>query len=243
MSVTILRDLRATFAQTRDQGCRPTCLAFAVSDAHAASFSPFRPFSVEYLNYYAVQRMAGRDPTKGVSVGAISDALLHDGQPLEDAWPYLAVLPSDLSRWTPPSGCQVNRRAIKWANKTFPQICDSIDQGYPVVLGLRISRSFLAPNPIGIVQQIPNDPEAGRHAMIAVGYGETGARRCVLVRNSWGARYRVDRCLCCRQRPAEDEQDQDSKASPDDNHMCNAFPIRTLRPGRIDARLVPNKIE
>src|SRR5437879_552662 len=112
MSVQIIRDLRGAFGDVRDQGLRPTCLAFSVSDAHAALLQPFRPLSVEYLYYYAVQRTPGGDPESGISGKAAADALSSDGQPLEDSWPYLSALPTDLSLWIPPGRCQVFRRTL-----------------------------------------------------------------------------------------------------------------------------------
>ena len=37
MPVTVKTDLRARVGAARDQGQRPTCLAFAASDAHGVS--------------------------------------------------------------------------------------------------------------------------------------------------------------------------------------------------------------
>jgi Papain family cysteine protease len=192
MSVTIIRDLRGTFGGVRDQGPRPTCLAFAISDAHAELSQPFRPLSVEYLYYHAVQRTLGRDPEKGVSAKAAARALLHDGQPVESEWPYQIAPPANLSLWIPPASCHVLRRALSLDRQSFDQVCQLLNAGHPVVLGLRMSESFYTPNREGIVEQITHDPDTGRHAVVAVGHGRTAKESCILVRNSWGPIWGVE---------------------------------------------------
>jgi hypothetical protein len=41
LSLVVSRDLRPFFGAVRDQGSRPTCIAFALSDAHAAARGAF----------------------------------------------------------------------------------------------------------------------------------------------------------------------------------------------------------
>ena len=52
-SITVRHDLRGRFGPARDQGRRPTCLAFAMSDAHAATREPWAELCCEYLFYHA----------------------------------------------------------------------------------------------------------------------------------------------------------------------------------------------
>jgi len=191
MSVSIVRDLRAAFGEVRDQGPRPTCLAFAVSDAHAALFRPFRPFSVEYLYYHAVRRMPGQDARKGITADAAAEALFSDGQPFENQWPYQNTPAAASALRIPPDNFTVFRRTFPRERKSFGQICLQLDSGNPVVLGVRISESFYFPNPDGIVERKNPDPDTGRHAIIAVGYGNTAKEACILVRNSWGPTWGV----------------------------------------------------
>lgn len=58
------RTLGGLFGPARDQGARPTCLAFAASDLHAGVREAWTPLSCEFLFYHA-QRRAGRPPTVG----------------------------------------------------------------------------------------------------------------------------------------------------------------------------------
>src|SRR4051812_6529540 len=97
--MTISADLRASFGDARDQGRRPTCAAFAASDLHAFQFGQFAEFSVEFAFYHAVQRKPNRDPSSGVPLNLLSEAIEKDGQPLESGWPYVKTLPADLSLW------------------------------------------------------------------------------------------------------------------------------------------------
>src|SRR5574337_269695 len=106
--VSISVDLRSKFGPARNQGSRPTCIAFATSDLHAASRSAkFIALSTEFLFYHSVQRSPMKNPAKGVSLSAIGTTLKQEGQPIETDWPYLSVLPNPLSAWKPPSGLTV----------------------------------------------------------------------------------------------------------------------------------------
>lgn len=60
--IIVLVDLRASFGPARNQGARPTCLAFAASDTHAAVREGWVPLSCEYA-FYQAQRRAGRPPS------------------------------------------------------------------------------------------------------------------------------------------------------------------------------------
>src|SRR5438105_14391048 len=98
--IVVSVDLRPSFGPVRNQGPRPTCMAFAASDAHAGLRSGWAALSCEYAFYHA-QRRAGRSPNKGALLSSMLDALCHDGQPEESGWPYLAATPT--GSWTPPA--------------------------------------------------------------------------------------------------------------------------------------------
>ena len=97
--VTIKKDMRAIFLDARDQGPRPTCLAFALSDAHTAERTPRRSLSVDYLYYLALRRMPANHGDNGVGLNEAADALRVDGQPLETSWPYSYALPVTCTTW------------------------------------------------------------------------------------------------------------------------------------------------
>lgn len=175
----------------RDQGQRPTCLAFAASDAHAALRGNWAPLSCEYAFFHA-QRRSGRQPTDGALLPAMLGALRGDGQPDERGWPYLSRLPADLAHWTPPAGAApLFRRAGEPAAYTVDAIIAQLDRGVPVLTLMRLSRSFYYAGPDGFIDQAPDEsPDFHRrHAVIAVAHGIAGAERTVLIRNSWSDRW------------------------------------------------------
>jgi hypothetical protein len=187
-SISVKTDLRQLFGPIRDQGRRPTCLAFAASDTHAALREGWSPLSCEYAFFHA-QRRAGRSPTEGAVLTHMLSALRDDGQPLEPGWPYLPQRPADLSHWKPPVGVTpLFRRAGQPGSCTVDAIIAELDRGVPVLILLRLSRSFYFVGPDGFVDQVPGDPPDfhRRHAVIAVGHGVARPQRVVLIRNSWG---------------------------------------------------------
>src|SRR5260370_6693911 len=104
MEVTV--DLRSQFGPARDQGQRPTCMAFSASDVHSAARTTVEPLSAEFAYFHAVRRVTPFDPHSGVSFSKMAQAIHEDGQPSELAWPYLPKLPADISTWRPPDKCK-----------------------------------------------------------------------------------------------------------------------------------------
>src|SRR6266849_3142880 len=101
MLVDILCDLRSEFGAARDQNPRPTCMAFAASDAHAGVRPGWQPLSVEWA-YYCALKQDGGVPHDGVTMGGMLATLRIDGQPEEEAWPYIAEFFTDFTAWVPP---------------------------------------------------------------------------------------------------------------------------------------------
>lgn len=180
-------DLRPALHPVRDQGRRPTCLAFALSAAHEHRTRSKGHLSVEYLYYHAVRRMPGADPAAGTHITAASAALAEDGQPIDRRWPYLDHQPAP-AEWTPPVKPGRCYRSPSHSGATdIASIIAHLDAGHPVVLGLIITTCFLRCGPDGTLPALTPDPERGRHAVLAVGHGRAGTH--LLVRNSWGTRW------------------------------------------------------
>jgi hypothetical protein len=186
MSITIVKDLRAQFGPVRDQDPRPTCMAFAVSDAHAGARPGWEALSAECAYYHALQR-DGTQPHEGVTLSTMIETLRGDGQPLEAVWPYIASLFTDFSTYAPPSCSEpVYRRESAPIPATIDDIVGQIDQDRPVLFTMSLSHSFFSAAPDGIVSaKEPLEPKRV-HALVAVGHGLHGTDRFILVRNSWG---------------------------------------------------------
>lgn len=186
-AITVRHDLRRMFGSARDQGGRETCLAFAISDAHAAARGdPWEQLSCEYLFYRAKQRDK-TSASEGTTVAAIRAALEQDGQPLETAWPYLKALPADVQHWKPPAKIgTVYRRTSNPNSHAFDHVYDAVETDQPTLIGMTLSTAFYVPDRDGVVDSHePEDPDI-RHAVVAVATGRRASKKLLLVRNSWG---------------------------------------------------------
>ncbi len=193
MAIDVVRDLRYRFGPARDQGARPTCLAFAASDAHASLREPWAALSCEFAFYHA-QRRGGRPPTTGARLPDMLAALKGDGQPLESAWSYLMALPTDLATYQPPVNVVVFRRNGEPRGTTVDEIIGHLNNGHCTVMLMMLSDAFYLPDASGVVRPVPGeapDP-ARRHAVVAVGHGVVDGSRAVLVRNSWGTDWALE---------------------------------------------------
>lgn len=190
IAVSAKTDLRPLFGPVRDQGSRPTCLAFAASDTHAALRDAWTPLSCEYV-FFQAQRRANRPPGAGALLSSMLDALRHDGQPEETGWGYLSATP-EVAYWQPPAkAAPLFRRAADSMNETVDKIIAELDQNRPVLVLMTLSRSFDMAGMTGIVDSVPAEvPDvARRHAVIAVAHGDINGQKAILIRNSWGASW------------------------------------------------------
>lgn len=186
-SITVRHDLRSRFGPVREQGGRETCLAFALSDAHAAAIGgTWSPLSTEYLFYHAKQRDK-TSPHMGTTPIAAMAALEHDGQPVEGDWPYLSDLPKDLKTWKPPAKIgTLFRRKSQLNDMAFGEVWKAVEADTPTVVGMSLSGAFGVPDADGVVDSDEPEDPAIKHAVLAVATGTLGKKKLVLVRNTWG---------------------------------------------------------
>ena len=185
MTVVIDKDLRASFGPARDQDPRPTCMAFAASDAHAGVRPRWQPLSVEWAYYYALKRDGGV-PHAGATMDGMLEALRLDGQPEEKAWPYIATMFTDMSVWVPPKANPVYRRESMLQPPTVDAMIAALNADDPVLFTMSISKSFFNPRSDGVIDATePLEPKR-IHALVAVGHGHRQRETFVLARNSWG---------------------------------------------------------
>ena len=189
--IEVIVSLQIMFGSARDQGQRPTCLAFAASDAHAAIRDGWVPLSCEYAFYHA-QRRANSSSEAGATLTTMLAALKFDGQPEESGWIYSSVNPPNDGAWAPPAQISeifhCDGQVCKYA---LDQIIVQLEKNIPVIVLLKLSRSFYSPSANGVVNAaIGEQPEPERrHAVVAVGHGYFGDQRALLIRNSWGEQW------------------------------------------------------
>lgn len=192
--IKIAHDLRHLFGPARDQGPRPTCLAFAASDTHAGTRPGWDPLSCEFAFWRAQQR-GRRPPSSGATLGHMLEALRLDGQPYEAGWPYLPATPVDVDNWAPPAtpGPMFGRDGHEGV-ASFAAAQAHLANSVPVMLLMMLSPSFFTPAVHGVVVAAPGEvPQpAVRHAVVAVASGEVGGEAAILVRNSWGEGWGID---------------------------------------------------
>jgi len=178
-------DLRSNFGAARDQNPRPTCLAFAASDTHAALRSGWNPLSAEWAYYHAVKRDGGL-PQDGSTLASMLATIKSDGQPPESDWPYIQNAAIDVASWLPPAGpSALFFRDNAACRSALQDVVDQLDSGVPVLITMTLSDAFYLPD-AGVVERAEAIDPKRRHAVVAVGYGERAGNRFILIRNSWG---------------------------------------------------------
>jgi hypothetical protein len=189
MGVKIISDLRHMLGPARDQGDRPTCLAFATSDTHAAIRPNWEPLSCEYIFYHAIQKYGWR-PDRGATLPAMLEALRVNGQPTEHAWEYLPQIPADINQWIPPTSVKpLYKRDSANRHASIDYIIKYLNAGIPTIVTMCLSTAFYCPDAEGIISSTEAPDPAIRHAVIAVGHGNKSGDTFILIRNSWGSAW------------------------------------------------------
>jgi hypothetical protein len=175
----LVADVRPLLGPIRDQGRRPTCLAFALSCGHRGSRAFVADFSAEGLHSHAAQSI-GQALDQAVPVSAALATLSEPGQVEESAWPYGAA-------GTATAGAAHYKALGSPFAFDSTKLEAALLSGTPVVAGLEIAADFFHAKTETLVS--PASPIQARHAVLIVGLrpGTTGQE--YLIRNSWGSRW------------------------------------------------------
>jgi hypothetical protein len=193
--------IRQLFSKrVKDQGERPTCVAFAVSALHeywieiccANKTILDLDLSEEFLFYGCKKRDGLNGPGRGTTIVAASANLVSDGQCLEQLHPYrnktaLHRVPSQ-SAFADGKSRILNTLARRKIELSL--VRESLAKNIPIVAAIEIFKSAYHPGPNGLLQ-LPSagQKRVGRHAVLIVDLEGSASEEQIVFLNSWGAKW------------------------------------------------------
>lgn len=175
--------------EAKNQGNRPTCLAFAIADLN-------RRFAAEELGpefFYraTIANIPNWQPGNGLQIAAaqIASAL---GHPVERLFPYLEDEPG-LPLEVLPMHLEFFGHPVQFIDPDLGWLISNMQAQVPVGLALRLTIDFYRPQDGIILFSEAVLPGAMVHAVVAVGLGyDSDGEPWFLIRNSWGAAWGLD---------------------------------------------------
>lgn len=178
--------LEAAKRPVRNQGNRPTCLAFAISDLNRGFAS--EELGPEFFYRAAIAQISGWQPGDGLRIAAAQYASTL-GHPTEREFPYQALEPV-LPLEKLPTNLELFGRNVAFSQPDVGNLIASMQAQVPIGLALRLTVGFYQPKDGIVAFSAEVLPGAMVHAVIAVGLGFDGlGEPWFLIRNSWGATW------------------------------------------------------
>lgn len=176
-------ELLINLGAARDQGARPTCLSFSLSEIHRAAITFDALLSPESLHRQASAR-AKKAISEGLAFHEATDSLNADGQATEKDWPYHTEKPLNAS-------CTFHRIAAVSLPFDHTTVIAAIKSGLPIGLIIDVDLTFF-----GYIGPVALDLTAssqvqGRHAVVICGFRPSAGSFDYLVKNSWGGNWGV----------------------------------------------------
>lgn len=184
-------DLSPGLGAPRDQGRRPTCLAFATTAAHehsrSARASGIEPLSEELLFWAATDR--GRTGANGAIPAEIAKALKETGQPPYADCPYEETRDDSAGAYEmPPSArapARLRRALMKSLSKDVKSVAAAVSSGQVVVAGIDLWPQFFEAHSGTLLTPRSEELIGDLHAVAVVAVDTD--RRLFRIRNSWGS--------------------------------------------------------
>ena len=119
----------------------------------------------------------------------IVSSIEGDGQPLENGWPYLRHLPSDISAYHPPANVGVVFKRESEFHSSFARVVDVLKEGRAPLIAMHISTEFNLAKAHEVLRAPVSSKPVARHALVVAGLGEEQNEQVVLMRESWGVNW------------------------------------------------------
>lgn len=165
--------------EARDQGQRPTCLSFSLSEIHRAARGFDDLLSPESLHRRAAVR-AGKPASDGLTLSDAIVSLNADGQTMEDDWPYNSDQASNTE-------CVFHCASGKLHPFDHAIVLTSIKANCPISLIIDVDVSFFTCDGITPLDLTPISQIQGRHAVVICGVRASSGSYDYLIKNSWGS--------------------------------------------------------
>ncbi len=174
------------FGGVRDQGDRPTCLAFAMSDLGKYHVG-CDVLSAEYLYRGAALKTVGWQPGDGTYLSQAIGVAKGVGLPHESTFPYEPAEPVLPIPPLPVGSPETHFKTTFSKLGILPaaDIAARLAAGEPVGMIIKLTPEFFAAAG-GVIPFSPLVLPDERHAVIAVPSGESFKSGYTRIRNSWG---------------------------------------------------------
>lgn len=190
MTIVASVDLRHTHGPARDQGRRPTCLAFALSDLNGERNGQPGLLSPEFLYRQAAALTSGWQPENGMSLRPGLSVVAAPGQPFDADVPYRDVEPETAHAILLPNQ-PLFAHPFRDAGLRVVDVFSALLASRSIGLIIRLTQDFYFAAPSSPRVPFSREVQPGCHAVIGVGLGKDAATNetHVLVRNSWGPQW------------------------------------------------------
>lgn len=171
-------DLSSQLGPARDQGPRPTCLSFALSDCHRMKRACNDDLSPECIHSISSEQME-HSGDRAISLSSALQALKDSGQTYEHEWPYGGVIKPGLEKPFHTTG----------SNSFYfdeNRIIELLKNMRSIVVALEIGEEFFLADALTCLTDKNRKPIEARHAILIVGSAVNSGERRFRIRNSWG---------------------------------------------------------
>lgn len=186
-------DLRSEMTEVKDQGQRPSCVAFAVTASNEFYQKSKNPLSEEFL--FRCCKIRDKNEYGGTYVRTAMKNLYAVGQVEESVMPYQTGFSSSPLLSTINLGffrlARKNRiDEFKQVPKEIGFVEKNISYGRPVVCVVEVRDEFFEPSYSFIDIQESMSQSFPLHAIVIVGYGlDNFGQKYFIIRNSWGSEW------------------------------------------------------